>query len=339
MRVNNIFELIKKFNNAEDQLSAAFGFLLAHYPKLRSAFLRKIGVSINREILRQVDIETQVEYPRQKSRIDLQLIAQDRWFILCESKIASAQAEILAEQLKKYVQIIKENKEYYQDGQRLVVILRYPIPNVEIKRLAGLLNCTEKFLKVLSWEDLINLAGIGPRTKLTRLFQEYLGDSMHNKRSMKERKVKDVEEVLVIFTNPIFWEMTEIKNIAVQSSGTTDAQYIAFLRTHLKKPFAHKSLITHVARVETTEFVARKTMLEGLPRKLQKRLREHSSERKGHDWKKMHKQYNLKPNSMVKLANPVIHNVPGIQVKFRTTFAELLKAKTTAEMDKGSGHR
>ena len=333
MQVKNIFELIKKFDKAEDQLSGAFGFLLANYPKFRAAFLEKINVRVDKKMLRQFDVETQVTYPKQQSRLDLLLTARDHWFILCESKIVSTKREVLAEQLRKYVSILEENEEFYEGGQRLVVILKHPLRKTEIDRLSKSLKCSRECLKVLSWEDLINLASMCPRTELLKLFQDYLGDSMHNKRSMNERKLKDVEEVLVIFTNPIFWEMTKIKNIAVQKRGASDAQYIAFLRTHLPKP--HKSLITHIARVETTQFVPRRTMLEGLPKKLKREIEAHNKARNHEDWEKDHKQYNLKPGSMVELAKPIVHDVPGLQLSFRTTFAELLKANTTKDVKKG----
>lgn len=329
---NNIFDLINKTATREDQLSLGFGFLLKQYPRLLGVFLQRIDVSVPKKELKKFDIESQVEYWKHNSRIDLQLNTLDQWFILCESKVVSTKPEVLVKQLKKYVNILNENKAFYEKGQRLVVIAPQMIADDDIKRLKRELNVSEEILKFLSWDDLVSLIELLPRTELLTLFHKYLGDSMNNIRAINERKIKEIEEVLVVFTNPAFWEMTLQKNIAVQRRGACDAQYIAFLRTHL--PEKDKSQITHIAKVSTTQFVPRKTMIEGLPKNLTDKLVQHG-EKRGADWDKEHKQYNLKPGSLIPLANPIIHNVSGIQVSFRTTFAELLKAKTTKEIKKG----
>lgn len=331
--INNIFDLINSTATREDQLSVGFGFLLKQYSRLLGVFLQKIDVTVSKNELKKFDIESQVEYWKHNSRIDLQLNALDTWFILCESKVVSTKAEVLVKQLKKYVNILNENKKFYEKGQRLVVITPRMIADNDIKRLKKELNVSEEILKFLSWDDLVSLVDLLPRTELLTLFHKYLGDSMNNIRSVNERKVKEVEEVLVVFTNPAFWEMTLQKNIAVQRRGACDAQYIAFLRTHL--PGKDKSQITHIAKVSTTQFVPRKTMIEGLAPNLKGKLIQHSDEREHKNWDMEHKQYNLKPGSLVPLASPIIHNVSGIQVSFRTTFAELLKAKTTKDMKKG----
>lgn len=42
MHVDNIFELINKFSNEEDQVSAAYGFILKDNVKILQKFLNKI---------------------------------------------------------------------------------------------------------------------------------------------------------------------------------------------------------------------------------------------------------------------------------------------------------
>ncbi len=87
MHVDNIFELINKFSNEEDQVSAAYGFILKDNAKIVQKFLNKIEINLKPKELKRVDIETQVSYDSGESRIDLQLTIYDRFLVFIESKL------------------------------------------------------------------------------------------------------------------------------------------------------------------------------------------------------------------------------------------------------------
>lgn len=52
MLTDNIFKLLKKNSKDEDQLSAAFGFLLKEDPEILSNFLNKFGIFLSKNDLK-----------------------------------------------------------------------------------------------------------------------------------------------------------------------------------------------------------------------------------------------------------------------------------------------
>ncbi|MBU1993027.1 PD-(D/E)XK nuclease family protein [Patescibacteria group bacterium] len=293
--------------------------------------MKKLDIIVGAKELRNIDIETQVSYDSGTSRIDLQILLQNRFLIFLESKIVSTKIDNIYNQLKKYRKIL-ESKRLEFEKIRLIYIGKYPPTEKESEKLRRKLKLKNREFLFFSWQDLLKLTSHLSRQWLGKLFNNYIGDSMFNKKQIKEQKLKNVVDVLVIFTNPAFWEMTSYKKIAVQKNAAPDAHYIAFLRTHLRP----KSAITHIAEVESTEInVPRKNMLIGLPPKVMKALLEFMKKRNA-NLEDGHKEYKLKAGSLVPLAHPIVSQGQGAQVNFRTTMAELLKAHTTKDIRKGS---
>jgi len=334
MITDNIFKLVNKFSSQEDQLSAAFGFMLRNNSEIMSVFLKTVGVDAHRKLIKEVDVETQVAYDSGKSRIDLQIIVPDSFLIFCESKITSIKHRAIYQQLRKYREILYSKKSEFNRGVKLIYIGKYRIGAKEIEQLRKDLRLTEAEFYFFCWEDLIKITSSKRKKELVKLFHDYIGDSMHNKKIIEEQKLKNVAEVMVVFTKPEFWKMTLQKNIAVQKNNTPDTQYIAFLRTHL--PNKERSKITHIAKVEYTENdVPRSKMLEGLSKELVRKFNLHAKSRPYSFDEGTHKVYTLKKGSITELLHPIEHDAQGLIVKFRTTLSELLKSKTTKEMKKG----
>jgi len=333
MLVNNIFNLVNKFGTAEDQLSAGFGFILKNHPKVLMALLKKLGLPIDKKIIKITDIETQVVYESGNSRIDIQLNCPGNFLVFIESKVGAVRPNDMVNQLKKYKDILVSRRSEYPEGIRLVYVGKYKISENDTKYIAGQLRMKGGEFLYLSWEDLIKLTDMVREKEIIKLFHDYISDSMYNKKIIGEQKIKNVVEVLVMFTNPTFWEMTKVKNIAVQKNSAPDAKYVAFLRTHL--PDRKRSAITHIAEVEYTEInVPREKMLEGLPQNIKNELVKHMKDR-GVDLDAGHKNYVLKKDSIVALAREIEHVGNAGMVNFRTTMSELLRAKSTKEMKKG----
>lgn len=324
MLVDNIFKLVNKFGAKEDQLSANFGFILKNNNKILGKFLKKIGIIAKRKDLKQIDIETQVAYDSGKSRIDLQLIIPNQCLIFLESKITAIKPDInvIFNQLKKYRQILEDKKLEY-DKIKLVYVGKDPITKKELSSLKKKLKLKNDEFFFFSWEYLLNLTEEFKQKELIKLFNNYIGDSMYNKKIIKEQMIKKIPEVLCIFTHPDFWELSEKKNIAVQKKSTPDAQYIAFLRIKLKRGKGVTSAITHIARVNSTEIVPLKEVFSGLP-KLLKRAREENN------LQVAVKRYNLE--KIEKLANEIVHDSNKGRVNFKTTSGELLHARSTKEI-------
>jgi len=224
MLVNNIFNLINKFGPAEDQLSAGFGFILKNYPKILMAFLKKLELPFYGKILKITDIETQVVYESGSSRIDIQLNCPGNFIVFIESKVNAVKPSDIVVQLNKYRDILINRNNEYPEGIRLVYVGKYKISESEEKYITAQLRMKEKEFLYLSWEDLIKLTDIVREKEIIKLFHDYVSDSMYNKKIISEQKIKNVVEVLVMFTNPAFWEMTKIKNIAVQKNSAPDAK-------------------------------------------------------------------------------------------------------------------
>lgn len=325
MNVNNIFNLLNKFDKEEDRISAGFGFLLTQNTQILSTFLRKLNITVSKGKLKQVDIETQVAYDDGKSRIDVQLRLYGEFIVFIESKIIRKDnIDRLSDQLNKYAQILNTISEEYKQTA-LVCITKFPINHDELK---AKVNIERNKISCLCWEELLKLIQECRKIRMDiyKQFNEYMGDKMYSKKKINEQKIKDVVEVLVIVTNEENWQLIKNKKIAVQDNGTPDAQYLAFYRTHRKdKPQA----ITHIANVISTEInVPLFKTVEGVPELKSWYLMERKK-----DLKDTHKQYQL--GELIELDKEIPFNKGGKtigQVKFKTKMSELLRVKTVSDL-------
>lgn len=324
MKVSNIFELINKFSMEEDQISAGFGFILKNNSKILSRFLSKLKIHLNRKDLKIVDIETQVPYDSAKSKIDLQLTIYSKFLVFLESKLYRSEKTIF-DQLHKYKNILESRKQKYNGKVVLVYVSKFPVKKETVEELRSKLRLTKDEFFFFAWEDLINLTEVSNK-ETVKLFKEYLGDAMYAKKIMEEQKIKDIVEVLVIYTNPAFWKLAEKKHIAVQKNGTTDARYIAFLKTH--RGNGKRSAITHIAEVKHTEsYVPRKVTYKGFPD-----LIKHAQARET-DLEGTHKHYVL--GDIIPLAKEIPHlrgEGTKAQVNFSTKLSELLRVNSVGEI-------
>jgi len=325
MRVDNIFELINKYSNEEDQISASFGFILKNNKKILDKFLKIIKIELKPRELNEVDIETQVPYEVGGSRIDLQMTVYDKFLVFLESKLYKKEEKIF-DQLEKYKKILDKKKTEYDNNIRLVYVNKQPIKLEVIQRLMEKLNLSENEFFFFSWEDLINLTRESPKKETVKLFKKYIGDTMYAKKVIDEQKIKDIVEVLVVYTEPAFWELAQKKGIVVQKDASPDAKYIAFLRTHRGKNI--RSAITHIAEVKYTEsHVPRRITYEGFPNLVER------AKKKGHDLDGTHKHYYL--GEIVKLSREIPHlkgEGSKAQVNFSTNMSELLRVESIGKI-------
>jgi len=319
MRVDNIFELVNKFSKKEDQISAGFGFILKSHPKILNRFLSSIQLDLKARELKRVDIETQVPYDSGKSRIDLQITIYDRFLVFIESKLYRNEKAII-EQLEKYSRILEDKKAEYGNNIRLVYVNSQPVKQEVISNIKKTLGLSGDEFHVFSWEDLIRLTDESPAKETVKLFRTYIGDTMYAKKVIKEQKIKDIVEVLVVYTNPAFWKLAQEKNIAVQGNSAPDTKYIAFLRTHRGK--GKRSAITHIAEVKYTEsHVPRKVTYVGFPELVE------FTEKRSYGMDGTHKHYQL--GEIQPLAQEIPHlkgEGTKAQVNFQTKMSELLCA-------------
>lgn len=325
MRVDNVFELVNKFSKEEDQISASFGFILKNNKKILDKFLKIIKIDIKPRELGEVDIETQVSYESRESIIDLQLTIYNRFLVFVESKLYKNEEKIF-DQLEKYKKILEKKRAEYENTIRLVYVNKQPVKPEVIQILREKLKLSKNEFFFFSWEDLINLTEESSKKETVKLFKKYIGDTMYAKKVIKEQKIKDIVEVLVVYTTPAYWELAEKKRIAVQKNATPDAKYIAFLRTHRGKKI--RSAITHIAEVKYTEkYVPRRVTYEGFPYLIER------AKKKGHDLDKTHKHYYL--GEIVKLSREIPHlkgEGPKAQVNFRTKMSELLRVESVGKI-------
>lgn len=332
MLVNNIFQLIYKFGSKEDQISAAFGFLLKNNPKILNNFLNRIKISLEPKEFRKVDIETQVTYVfGEKSKIDLQLKIYGKFLIFIESKLYKIEKgnfdDKIYVQLSKYKNILKLKKPEYNGIIKLVYINKQPIRRENFIKLRDELKLSKNEFFFFCWEDLIKLTENSLKSEIVKQFKEFVGDTMYAKQTMEEQRIKEVDEILVVFTNPVFWELAQKKNIAVQKNSAPNAQYIAFLRTHRGKGL-RSGAITHIAQVKYTEsYVPREITSKGFPA-----LIEHYQKR-GIDPKSTHKHYAL--GKIFRLSREIPlkkgEKQKG-QVYFSTKMSELLHAESIGKI-------
>lgn len=329
MKVNNIFNLLNKFDKEEDRISAGFGFLLSNNKKLLKHFCDKINIALSRKDLGKVDIKTQIAYDSGKSRIDLQLTIYGRFLVFLESKIVKNEIAI-NKQLSKYASILNSVRDQYDNRVRLVYVNKFPIDNDIKEYIFSQIEFDRSKLFFFSWEDLLKMAQQHKKGEISKQFSSYIGDRMFSKRIMKEQRIKDVVEVLVVHTNEENWELIQKKRIAAQGNGTPDAHYLAFYRTHRRDKDGKRlrQAITHIAEVISTETnVPRSEVIKGLP-KLEKWYKE-----KGYDLNGTHKNYNLgKPIKLEREIPFIKGGKPIGQVKFKTKMSELLRAKTISDL-------
>lgn len=337
MLTNNIFKLLKKVSKDEDQLSAAFGFLLKEDRDILCNFLNTLGIHLTEQELKTVDIEILVPYvfKSKTSIIDLQLEIPGKHLIFLESKIVPTKTERIITQIKPYDEILRSKEAEYESGTRLVYVAKDSIDKKQIDKIQTSLNRNAEEFEFFSWENLLRLVEKCKRKnkRIAELFTDYIGDTMHSKKIISEQKMKNISDVLVIFTNQAFWAMTLQKNIAVQKKSSPDARYVAFLRTNLGK--GERSGIMHIAEVDYTEIRPRKEMLEGLNAGTKKLLMKHIVDERGGDLEGVHKVYFLKKGSLRDLPRKIDNYGPGIMVKFSAKMSDLLCAKTTRDIKKG----
>ena len=336
MLTDNIFKLLKKVSKNEDQLSAAFGFLLKEDPDILRSFLSKLGIQLTKQELKRVDIEILVQYvfKSKTSIIDLQLEVPGKYLIFLESKIVPTKTERIIKQIKPYNEILRNKEAGYEGGTRLICVAKDSIDKQQIKKIESSLGRNSEEFEFFSWENLLALTRSckNKNRRIIELFSDYIGDTMHNKKIIQEQKVKNISDVLVIFTNQAFWEMTLQKNIAVQSKSSPDARYIAFLRTNMPH---ERSGITHIAEVDYTELRPRGEMFDGLNKKTKSELIRHVVKERKRNMTDLHKVYFLKKGSLKALPKKIDNYGSGIMVKFSAVMSDLLCAKTTNDIRKG----
>ena len=326
MLVNNVFALINKFNKEEDQLSAGFGFILKNNRKMLDLFLRKVGIRLTNKELKLVDIETQIPYDSGGSIIDLQLTIYNNFLVFVESKLYRNEEGIF-KQLKKYAAILHKKRMEYNDRIRLVYVNKQPIPPKTVGNLRKKLDMSNNEFFFFSWEKLIKLTRQQSKKEIIRLFREYVGDTMYSEKQISEQKVKHIEEVLVVYTSPEYWELTKKKQIAVQKDSAPDAKYLAFLRTHRKD--GRRSAITHIAEVKFTRtYVPRRITYNGLPELIKR------SKKRGHDLDGTHKEYHLGNTMKLYREIPQLPGEQRGQVYFKTKMSELLREKSIGKIKK-----
>jgi len=320
MLVDNVFQLLNKFGKEEDQISAAFGFILKNSPKILAEFLQSLKIDAGRSELKRVDIETQVSYDAGGSRIDLQIQLYDRFLVFIESKLGKS--EKILGQLEKYKRILLDERPRYRSNIRLVYVSRHPIKPEEDEQLRRELKLADNEFFSLSWGELVDFTEKDPKRETVKLFRKYIGDTMNAKKEIAEQKIKEIAEVLVIFTDPNHWELAKDRKTAVQRNGTPDARYIAFLR--IDRGPGKRSAITHIAKVTHTEkYVPSEETYRGYPSLLK-------GSKGG-----THKQYILE--EIVPLAREIPHlrgeGTKG-QVNFKTTMSELLRVNSVGQINK-----
>jgi hypothetical protein len=192
MKTDNIFNLVHHFGNEEDQVSATFGFMMSDNKKVLLTFLENIGITnLSSKQIKNIEIETQVGYNSGESKIDLQIKLLGEFLIFIESKIKGTS---LGEgQFQKYYDILEKESPFYNQTH-LILITQFD----RVKEFNDLKESSysEDLLRTvnLSYFRWINIQKIienfATNIKLKKLFLEYLGGKMADKRIISEQNAK-----------------------------------------------------------------------------------------------------------------------------------------------------
>ncbi len=327
--VSNIFNLVHHFGNEEDQISANFGFILKSNPPVLSDFLKKVGIQnrLERTDFKKIDIETQVPYIKgreEKGKIDLQIELEGKFIIFLESKIK--RRGLGKDQLTKYAEILKEKKPSFKHVRLIFVTQFNRRKDFEgaLARLKEESAIGKKEFKYLRWGEIVEIVKMhnkGGRTKFVNdLFLGYLGDMMSDKKSICEQKIKDIRDVLIVSTDPDWWELARKRNIACQSKITRDAHYIAFYRTD-------EHAITHIAEVDYTTIEMPRETYKDFPNIVKKGVKR--------GWiDKQQKVYHLK--EIIELPRRIVkaRGEGAVRLKWFKTLTQLLKARKLSDLTK-----
>ncbi len=323
LSTENIFNLVNKFGDEEDRVTASFGFMLKANPIALQKLVQKLGIELTEPNLKPVEVKTQVSYSILGSRIDLLVKLPDRFVIFLESKLGST--PLGKTQLLKYARILESEKRTIE-SVRLVFVTQFD-RRTEFEKQKGrimrLTSLNSNEIRYIRWEDVRRLIAANNRDAskryLTDLFLDYLGDSMADRKMVGEQKVEDVEQVLIQSTDPDWWEFILKKKQSTQHSTAPETQFIAFYRTD-------KHAITHIAEVKFSEVEERRKTFHGFPRIL-KKLGERDANLRG-----VHKVYHLK--EIVELPR-WIEKRPGeapVRNMWKKPLTTLIEAKTLSDL-------
>lgn len=317
MKVDNIFKLVHHFGDEEDQVSACFAFILRINDGVLIDVLHDLGLRIDDQELRHVEIETQVPH-KNMGIVDIQISLKYKFLVFVESKIRGNRPT--RQQLVKYANSLNRLKPRFGDHIRLVLITQVE-RGEEFSKMAKQIPLLPGETHYLRWKDLQekvekNLEK-GKKVYVNSMFLEYLGDTMKDEKVIGEQRIGDIEEIVVVSTTPEWWEINRTRLFYTQSMRykPREAQYVAFYRTDPIRA------ITQIAKVVRTKLnvPAEKTYKDTPMAKEAKR------------WGLEKKFIIRKP---VKLPRPIM---PGKRLKQirslkYTTFEKLLAAETLDDL-------
>lgn len=317
MKVDNIFNLVHHFGDEEDQVSACFAFILRINDGVLMDFLRDLGLRIDDQELKHIEIETQVHY-RNIGIVDIQISLKDKFMVFVESKIWGNRPT--RQQLVKYANFLNMLKPRFVNHIRLVLTTQVE-RGEEFSKMSKRIPLLRREKQYLRWKDLQEKVEKtlerGKHVYVNRMFLEYLGDKMKDEKVIEEQRIGDIEEIVVVSTTPEWWEINRTRLFYTQSMRykPRDAQYVAFYRT---KPIR---AITHIAKVVRTKLnVPAEKMYKGTP-----------MAKEAKTWG-LEKVFIIR--KPVKLPRPITHGKRLKQIRSLkyTTFEKLLTAETLDDL-------